>query len=178
MRKFFIIALLVAACAFAQTEIDWWVFDGGGGVRQISAGDTLWASISQPLIGLRDAAPTQLSAGYLYGVAELLFIEEVKPERDEDGKPIYRPFEFGIKSISPNPFNSACQIEFEVEDDSPVTFEFFDILGRLADTPIAGERMAPGKYVMSWGGDLPTGTYFARLSSGGRSVVQRVVYLK
>ena len=177
MRRIIIVTLILAAIALAQTEIPWWVFDKGGGVATSGATE-LHASIGQTAIGLSASGVVQLSAGYLYGVAELLSIEEVKPERDEDGKPIYRPFEFGIKSISPNPFNSACQIEFEVEDDSPVTFEFFDILGRLADTPIAGERMAPGKYVMSWGGDLPTGTYFARLSSGGRSVVQRVVYLK
>jgi len=177
MRKIIIFALLLAAVVFAQTEIDWWVFDRGGGVATSGATE-LHASIGQTAIGPALSGGTDLSAGYLYGVAELLFIEEVEPEKDEDGKPIYRPFEFGIKSISPNPFNSACQIEFEVEDDSPVTFEFFDILGRLADTPIRGERMAPGRYVMSWGGDLPTGTYFARLSSGGKSVVQRVVYLK
>lgn len=178
MKKIIIIALLVTACAFAQAEIDWWVFDGGGGVRQISAGDTLWASISQPLIGFANGGAAQVSAGYLYGVTSLVGIEEVKPEQEEDGKPVERPYVFGINSVSPNPFNPTCAIEIEIEHGEPVTFEVYDMLGRLVERPIENQIMTPGRYKLTWGGDLPSGTYFARLSSGGDSAIKRLVYLK
>ena len=188
MRKLIIITLLLAAVAFAQTEIDWWVFDGGGGMRSPVAGDTVWASIGQPIIGCGVEASNDLCAGYLCLFEGTCVKIEEDPEVNhpgEDDGDIKRPFVFGINSIAPNPFNPTCAIEFEVESDAtgatgaPVTFEFFDILGRKVDTPIRGEAMTPGRYELTWGGtDLPSGTYFARLSSGDKSTVRQIVYLK
>ena len=176
MRKLIILTLLLAAVAFAQTEINWWVFDGGGGMRSPTSGDTLWASIGQPIIGCGIEATTGVCAGYLY-VFEGSCVK-IDENPGEDGDETKRPFVFGINLTSPNPFNPTCKIEFEVESGAPVTFEFFDILGRTVDTPIRNEAMTPGRYELTWGGDLPSGTYFARLSSGVKSVTKRVVYLK
>jgi hypothetical protein len=179
MRKIIILALLAIAVAiFAQTTINWWVVDEGGGMRSPTAGDTLWASIGQGIVsgGCVTGCPVVICAGYLY-----LFegtCVKIDEEPGEDGKPNSRPYVFGINSTSPNPFNPTCAIEFEVESDAPVNFEFFDILGKVVDTPIRGERMTPGRYRLTWGGDLPSGTYFARLSSGEKSVTKRLVYLK
>ena len=177
MRKLIILTLLFAAVAFAQTEINWWVFDGGGGMRSPGVGDTVWASVGQPIIGCGIATTTSMCAGYL-----CLFEGScVKIDEDpgEDGDETKRPFVFGINSTMPNPFNPTCAIEFDIESDAPVTFEFFDILGRTVDTPIRGETMTPGRYKLTWGGtDLPSGTYFARLSSGNKSTVKQIVYLK
>ncbi len=181
MRKLIILTLLLAAVAFAQTEINWWVFDGGGGMRSPASGDTVWASIGQPIIGCRVESSTELCAGYLCLFEGSCVKIEEKPDENhpgEDGDDVKRPFVFGINSTAPNPFNPTCRIEFEVESDTPVTFEFYDILGRIVDTPIRGESMTPGRYELTWGGDLPSGTYFARLSSGDKSTVKQIVYLK
>jgi hypothetical protein len=180
MRKLIIITLLFAAVAFAQTEINWWVFDGGGGMRVPGTGDTVWASIGQPMIGCVVEATTNLCAGYLclFEGTCVKIDEDPYENPGEGGGDVKRPFVFGINSTSPNPFNPTCVIEFEVESNAPVTFEFFDILGRTFDTPIRGESMTPGRYELTWGGDLPTGTYFARLTAGDRTEIRRIVYLK
>jgi hypothetical protein len=178
MRKYIILLILAVAVAFAQTEINWWVFDGGAGMRSPSAGDTLWVSIAQNAIGFANGGATQISAGYLYGITGLVKIEEDEEDFDERGDETKRPYVFGINTIAPNPFNSACRIEFEIEKEGAVLLQFFDILGRIADMPINGEIMPPGKYALTWGGNIPTGTYFVRLSTGESSIVKRVVYLK
>jgi len=176
MRKIVILALLVAVCAFAQTEVNWWVFDGGGGMRDCGSGDTVYASIGQSVIGCRVESHTSICAGYLCVFEGTCTKIDENP--GEDGKPTERPFVFGINSISPNPFNPTTSIEFEIEAEGEVNFEFFDILGKVVDAPIRGEAMEPGRYKLTWGGDLPSGNYFARLSSGGKSTVKQIVYLK
>ena len=176
MRKLIILTLLLAAVAFAHTEVNWWVFDGGGGMRDCGSGDTVYASIGQPIIGCGIAAPVSMCAGYLC-VFEGSCVK-IDENPGEDGKPTDRPYVFGINSISPNPFNPTTSIEFEIEDNNEVTFEFYDILGNVVDAPIKGEAMEPGRYELTWGGDLPSGNYFARLSSGGKSMVKQIVYLK
>ncbi len=178
MRKYIILLIFAAAIAFSQTEVNWWVFDGGGGMRSPASGDTLYASIGQGAIGFSNGGTAEVSAGYLYGVNGLVKIDENDEDLDDSGDETKRPYVFGINSISPNPFNPTCKIEFEVEDGAPVTFEFYDMLGRVVDSPIRGEVMAPGKYQLTWGGDLPSGTYFARLTSNNRAITKRVVYLK
>lgn len=178
MKKILILALLVAACAFAQTEVNWWVFDGGGGMREPDLGDTLYASIGQPVIGCRVEGTTSLCAGYLCLFEGSCVKIDENPEDEENGKQPDKPFVFGINSVSPNPFNPTCAIEFEVEDNEPVTFEFYNMMGNRIDAPIDNEQMEPGRYKLTWGGDLPSGNYFARLSSGGKSTVKQIVYLK
>ena len=179
MSKIIIVVLFIAFAitAFAQTEINWWVVDNGGGMRVPSSGDTVWASVGQPAIGCGIATTTGLCAGYLY-VFEGSCVK-IDEDPGENGDGTKRPYVFGINSTMPNPFNPTCAIEFEVESDAPVTFEFFDILGRTVDTPIRNEAMTPGRYELTWGGtDLPSGTYFVRLSSGAKSTVKQIVYLK
>jgi len=176
MRNLILLALLVAVCAFAQTEVNWWVFDGGGAMRSPSAGDTLYASIGQPVIGCRVESHTSICAGYLCVFEGTCTKIDENP--GEDGKPTEKPYVFGINSITPNPFNPTTSIEFEIEDNKEVTFEFFDVLGRVVDTPIRGEIMEPGRYKLTWGGDLPSGNYFARLSTPQKQQVKKLLYLK
>jgi len=178
MHKIIIITslLAIAITAFAQTEIDWWVFDGGGGMRSPAVGDSVWVSIGQNAIGLSSSVPANLGAGYLFVLDGS--VVKIPEEPGENGKETKLPYVFGINSASPNPFNPTCAIEFEVENNEPVTFEFYNMMGNRIDTPIDNERMAPGRYKLTWGGDLPSGNYFARLSSNGKSVTKRIVYLK
>jgi len=172
MRKAIIITILIifTITAFAQS-MDWWVADNGGGM-QVFGSDTIWASIGQTAIGEKNAGTTYLGAGYLYSDNEALEILEIK-------KDTKRPYTFGINSVSPNPFNPTCAICFEIEEDSEIDFEIFNILGERVDTPLRDIPMQPGLYRITWnGGTNPSGTYFARLSSCNKTVTQRVVYLK
>jgi len=178
MRKLILLTLLIAAVSFAQADIDWWVFDNGGGMRSPSAGDTLWASIGQGIIGCGYNVGSSLCAGYLcIFEGTCTKIDEQPPADDE--KQAARPFTFGIKSVNPNPFNPSCDIEFELEQEGRVKFEFYDILGNLVAAPLRNQIMGEGRYRLTWnGGELPSGTYFARLSSSGKSEVKSLIYLK
>jgi len=178
MHKIIIITslLAIAITAFAQTEIDWWVFDGGGGMRSPAVGDSVWVSIGQNAIGLSSSVPANLGAGYLFVLDGS--VVKIPEEPGEDGKETKLPYVFGINSASPNPFNPTCNLEFEIDTEGIVTFEFFDILGRCVDKPVDGKMMSPGRYKILWGNDFSSGTYFARLSSPGKSVTKRIVYLK
>ena len=165
-----LILSLFATCAFAQAELNWWVFDHGGGMVSPSETDTLYASIGQTAIGPGCGGGMCLCAGYLYVFGKTC------TEVLEVGK---RPYNFGIKSAYPNPFNSTCAIEFEVGTVEKVRFEIYDILGKCVDIPINGEYMQPGLYRVTWNGSkFPTGTYFARLTAGENSVTKKIVYLK
>lgn len=180
MRKYIILLILVAAVAFAQTEINWWVFDGGGGMRSPASGDTMWASIGQGAIGFSNGGTAEVSAGYLYGVNGLVKIDEDEGDFDDDndGK-IDKPFTFGIDGVRPNPFNSACEIEFQIEEFSIVKFEIFDILGNLVERPIDEIEMSEGEYRFTWNAsNNPTGTYFARVSTPNKHAVVKLLYLK
>ena len=169
----FIIILVFSSAIYAQAdECNWNVFDNGGAMIDATGGDTLWASVSQTAIGPSCAASACVCAGYLY-VFEGTCLEILETEKTPK-----KPYAFGINGISPNPFNPTCNIEFEVEDDAFTEIAIFDITGRQIERPVQ-EQLQPGKYRLTWnGGTNPSGTYFARLSSGGKSVTKRVVYLK
>jgi hypothetical protein len=155
--------------------MNWWVIDNGGGKQVFSGTDTIWASIGQTAIGPNSSGSTLLCAGYIITLGSCVKIEE---QPGEDGKPGNRPYVFGINSISPNPFNPTCAIEFEIEKSALVTVEFFDMLGKVINSPVQDKFMTPGKYKLSINGNIPSGTYFIRLTSEGNSVVKRVVCLK
>jgi len=177
MKKVLVLTLILTALVFAQ-EVNWWVFDGGGGMREPDLGDTLYASIGQPVIGCRIEGSMSICAGYLCLFEGACVKIDEEPEDQEDGKQPDKPYAFGINSVSPNPFNPTTKIEFEIETEKEVTFEIYDVLGKKVDTPIKAEIMTPGRYELTWGGNLPSGTYFARLESGSKSEITRMVYLK
>lgn len=181
MRIYVILLISLAGLAFAQTEINWWVFDDGGGMRVPGAGDTVWASIGQAAIGFANGSGIiEISAGYLYGVSGLVKIDEDEEEFDDDndGK-IDRPYTFGIDVMRPNPFNSACEIEFEIEQPTNVSLEIYDLLGNLVERPFDDVKMTEGRYRFTWNATgNPTGTYFIRLSTPQKQSVQKLLYLK
>lgn len=179
MRKYIILLILLAGLAFAQADVDWWVFDGGGGMRAPGAGDTVWASIGQAAIGCGCGVTYCNCAGYLcLFPGACVKIDEDDRDEDGDGK-IDRPYTFGIDVVRPNPFNSACEIEFEIEQPTKVSFEIYDLLGNLVDRPVDDVQMTEGRYRLTWQATgNPTGTYFARLSTPQKHEVTKLLYLK
>lgn len=79
----------------------------------------------------------------------------------DDGRPIDTPF---LAQNYPNPFNGVSTFEFGVSLPSEVTLAVFDLLGREVALLHSG-ALQPGVYRRQWEtGDLPSGTYFFRLS--------------
>ncbi len=63
--KYLILFLFSLSILFAD-DVDWNVFDNGGGIRIISSSDTIWASIGQRYIGYGYTDSTEIHAGYYY----------------------------------------------------------------------------------------------------------------
>ena len=81
-------------------------------------------------------------------------------------------------SIAPNPAAATTRFEFELDRESDVRLEVFDLQGRKIATPLAGHRAA-GVVSAEWnlqGADGPAlpGLYFARLQARGRTLYSRV----
>ncbi|MCG8373731.1 MAG: DUF2341 domain-containing protein [Balneolales bacterium] len=75
------------------------------------------------------------------------------------------PEEFYLEQNYPNPFNPSTNIEFGLNQNSRVTLEVWDILGRKVRTLIDEERTA-GRYTYNFNArDLASGVYFYRLST-------------
>lgn len=83
----------------------------------------------------------------------------------------------------PNPFNPRTKIEFELERESAVRLEIFDLRGR--SIRVLDETVhSPGVYSVNWDGtdgfgqSVPSGHYFAVLQAGGEFVSQPMMLVR
>jgi hypothetical protein len=66
----------------------------------------------------------------------------------------------------PNPFNASTRIEYTLPEESQVTVEIYDILGRKIETLIQGKQ-ASGHHRTIWNAqNQPSGIYFYRIEAG------------
>jgi hypothetical protein len=111
-----------------------------------------------------------------------------KPEITDDGKETKITLKDGtsasrIISVVPNPASYATDITYNIEDNSVVTLQLFDMLGRLRRTLVYAERQQ-GLYRRTLGViDLSAGVYFLHLETvtpAGKSQtsVERIIVKK
>jgi hypothetical protein len=81
-------------------------------------------------------------------------------------------------SVQPNPFNPTTVVSFELRDASYVSLRIYDTAGRLVETLVNGWRDAGDHQITFDGSGLPSGIYFAKLTAGDFSQVQKLVLLK
>ncbi|MBT3231549.1 MAG: S8 family serine peptidase [Calditrichaeota bacterium] len=88
------------------------------------------------------------------------------------------PFEFGISSVYPNPFNSSTTVKYYLEKSSDFRLSIVDITGR--EIRLLSEDYAiSGMYTRTLGAsDMPSGVFFVRLISLGKSDVVKIVNLE
>lgn len=93
----------------------------------------------------------------------------------DDGQ---KPLKFGIISNYPNPFNSLVKIQFGLSGPGLTTLAIYDILGRKVATLL--DRYLPSMvHSVTWNaGNLPSGVYFYRLKSSGKTAYGQVTLLK
>ncbi|PID79514.1 hypothetical protein CSB20_10065 [bacterium DOLZORAL124_64_63] len=84
---------------------------------------------------------------------------------------------------TPNPFNPATTIRYELDNEGPVQLRVFDLKGRLVRTLVDGRQEA-GPHEQLWNGrdrqgqPAPAGVYFYRLRSGEASRTKRMMLVK
>jgi hypothetical protein len=84
---------------------------------------------------------------------------------------------------SPNPFNPATEIAFDLPEAADVRLAVYSLSGGWVAT-LRDRAMEPGRYAVSWDGcdgfgrKVPSGVYFARLEAGEETAVHKMVLLK
>jgi hypothetical protein len=88
------------------------------------------------------------------------------------------PNKFILYNNYPNPFNPTTNISYSLPQTSFVTLKVFDLTGREVST-LVNEQKSAGKYEVEFnGGNLSSGIYFYRISSGNFSQTKKLVLIK
>lgn len=83
----------------------------------------------------------------------------------------------------PNPFNPATVISFEIDEDSPVRLDIYDMAGERVRRLLDG-ALGAGRHAVTWDGKdqggtaLASGIYLYRIESGGFEDVRRMTLLR
>lgn len=99
------------------------------------------------------------------------------------GDPVTAPMTTTLVGITPNPFNPATNIAFELAAEGQVQVEIYDLRGRRMRTLVHGTAGA-GRHVATWNGRddagdrVVSGLYIVRLSFGGVSETMKVVLMQ
>lgn len=93
---------------------------------------------------------------------------------DEGDNNISRVSPFILYQNYPNPFRSSTKIRFYVHDASPVSLIVYNHKGQEISRLVEGD-ISSGEHIADWdAGNLPGGTYYARLSVNGFSQVRKM----
>ena len=88
------------------------------------------------------------------------------------------PTNITLNQNYPNPFNPSTVIEFEIFRQAETKIELFDILG-VKIKMLLNKVLTPGRYSVEVSLDnLPSGTYFYKLTSGENFITKKMVLLK
>lgn len=88
------------------------------------------------------------------------------------------PVSLELSQNYPNPFNPATRINYQVPADGNVSVKIYDMSGREAAVLI-NEYKTAGYYSVNFNaGNMPSGTYFYRISSNGNSVTKKMLLVK
>ena len=88
------------------------------------------------------------------------------------------PEGFGIKSIKPNPFNTATQIVFSLNRAADVDVGVINLKGEKVEQ-LVESRYEEGCYEIKWSAkSLPTGLYFVVLRADDATDIKKVILLK
>jgi hypothetical protein len=93
------------------------------------------------------------------------------------------PREITLHQNYPNPFNAGTVIKFELSNESRVSIDIYDILGRKVSS-VVDAYYQPGSYEIGWNGqssfgkELPSGIYLYKLRSDTFDQTRRMILLK
>ncbi len=138
--------------------------------------DTTWDDrIRSVLFGLSDGL-TEITPAVVPGY---IVYDSGIQRTDEDDL----PKAFSLSQNYPNPFNPSTNIGFSLNKPAETALIIYDLLGRRIRALING-NLETGDYLVMWNGkndagaDVPSGTYFYRLSSGDKTDCRRMTLIR
>jgi hypothetical protein len=87
-----------------------------------------------------------------------------------------------LLSPAPNPFGARTEISYRVVDESPIRLSIYDVSGREIRV-LTANAQTPGQHTLVWdgaessGARAPSGMYFVRLATGGRTATSKLMKL-
>ncbi len=94
------------------------------------------------------------------------------------GNDIVLPESYRLSQNYPNPFNARTVIEFDLPEQSHVTIEVYDLLGRRVEILVAQIKEA-GYHQVAWNAaDQPSGIYFYRIEADEFADTKKMLLLK
>ena len=77
-------------------------------------------------------------------------------------------------AVFPNPFEGTARIEYQLNANSNVTLEVYNVVGEKVQSFVTGEQQSAGKHSFNFEGAV-SGIYTVRLTVDGQSIVQKIV---
>ncbi len=105
------------------------------------------------------------------------------PNFDKKDRPYLRTGETRLMSASPNPFNPATTIAFELASPGQVSITVYDVSGRMIRS-LVNSHMPGGMHEVTWNGrdrngaTVASGVYFYRLVAGEILQTKKMVMLR
>ncbi|GBD86928.1 bacterial leucyl aminopeptidase precursor [bacterium BMS3Abin03] len=88
------------------------------------------------------------------------------------------PLEFALEQNYPNPFNPSTVIKYSIPDNSFVTLNVYNLLGRKVAT-LVNDLQEAGSYEITFNAsNLASGVYVYRLQSGSFNSVMKMILVK
>jgi len=88
------------------------------------------------------------------------------------------PITLSLLPNYPNPFNAGTTISYSLPENSVVTLDIYDILGRKIQTLFEGNQPA-GNHSLIWNADnFSSGVYFYKLTSGEMQLSNKMILIK
>jgi flagellar hook assembly protein FlgD len=88
-----------------------------------------------------------------------------------------------LRGNTPNPFNPATTISFDVAEKARVEMRIYDVRGRLVCQLLSAE-LEPGSHTIVWDGKttarqpLASSVYFLHMQAGSVSMSRRLILLR
>ncbi|MGB0522532.1 MAG: T9SS type A sorting domain-containing protein [Flammeovirgaceae bacterium] len=81
--------------------------------------------------------------------------------------------------VSPNPFTSKFSVSYVLEQDTEVSIQVYDLMGKLVASPLRAQEKLAGEYQFTLdGSDWEHGLYIVLIQKGDQAISQRVYKTK
>ncbi len=93
------------------------------------------------------------------------------------------PSEYALHDNIPNPFNPTTTIQYDIPVSGNIEISIFDVMGRKVTTLI-NTIVIPGHHQVHWNGknhagmDMPSGMYFASMTTPGKTQTIKMLLMK